>query len=140
MFDIQIVIAALAGAAVITFLLIADRRAPPRSGVLVRIGGVIDGESVQLQERYDGFLNVRIHGVRAPIGDEDGADWARDVLAEFVTGKECRLYPIDEDPDGFLVARISVDGFDVGDVMAERGHVERSQSLFRGKFRLYNSD
>ncbi|MEO1708609.1 MAG: thermonuclease family protein [Pseudomonadota bacterium] len=129
--DIGIIVGAI-GAALALFFIV---RWPGPSGAEVVVEAVLDGESFQLKDRYDGFLNVRIAGVRAPAGDEDGADWATDTLCDLIEGKTCRIRPVDEDPDGFLIARVDVDGEDIGSLLVQRGHARYSDTLFRGKFR-----
>ncbi|MEL7487735.1 MAG: thermonuclease family protein [Pseudomonadota bacterium] len=133
--ELELFFAACAAIAAVVLILRMERRAPPASGVSARIAAALDGESVQLAERYDGFINVRIAGVRAPVGDEEGADWARDTLAALAAGKDCRVFPVDEDPDGFLVARILVDGVDLAEALVAKGHASPSRTLFRGGFR-----
>ncbi|MEM9168568.1 MAG: thermonuclease family protein [Pseudomonadota bacterium] len=108
-------------------------RAGRRGTVLVE--RVLDGESFQLDRRFDGFLNVRIAGVRAPAGAERGAGRAAEALEALVAGKMCRLRPVDEDPDGFLIAEVAVDDRDVADELVRQGCAVRSKTLFRGAFR-----
>ncbi|MEM1397188.1 MAG: thermonuclease family protein [Pseudomonadota bacterium] len=133
MSTLNLVLAAAALSAAFAYYVASGRWRP---GVIrAQVHRVIDGESFQLAERKDGFLNVRIAGVRAPSGPEHGADWAKDTLATLISGKACELRPVDEDPDGFLIAKVRVDGRDVGELLVERGHAQRSDTLFRGAFR-----
>lgn len=129
--DLFLIIIALGTALALFF--IVRRRGP--SGAEVVVDAVLDGESFQLKDRYDGFLNVRIAGVRAPAGEEDGADWATDTLRDLIEGKTCRIRPVDEDPDGFLIAKVDLDGEDLGELLVTRGHARYSDTLFRGKYR-----
>ncbi|MEO0613409.1 MAG: thermonuclease family protein [Pseudomonadota bacterium] len=130
-FDIALVIGVIGAGLALFYVL--RRRGP--SGAEVVVDAVLDGESFQLKDRYDGFLNVRIAGVRAPAGEEDGADWATDTLRDLIEGKTCRICPVDEDPDGFLIAKVDLDGEDLGELLVTRGHARYSDTLFRGKYR-----
>ncbi len=92
---------------------------------------VIDGDTFVIE--YDGEpTSVRIHGIDAPERGEPGADAAAAVLRELVAGQTVLLeFPADSKRDNFgrLLARVTVDGQDVGAALLERGVAEPYRGL-----------
>ncbi len=131
----NMLLALFAAGSALAYFFIGRRSRVRTAGAAVVVDAIIDGEIFQLKDRFEGFINVRIAGVRAPAGDDEGADWAAETLSGLIKGKTCRIEPVDEDPDGFLIADVNVDGVDVGTFLVERGHAIRSDTLFRGGFR-----
>ncbi len=87
---------------------------------------VIDGDTFVVE--YDGEpTSVRIHGIDAPERGEPGHDAATAALRELIAGQTVLLeFPAEHKRDNFgrLLARVTVDGRDVGAVLLERGVAE----------------
>lgn len=86
---------------------------------------VIDGNTIVIL--YDGEpTSIRIPGIDTPGRDEPGFSRATEAMRELVEERVVTIEFLDPDDKrddfGRLVARVRVNGVDVGEVMLERGH------------------
>lgn len=128
-----------AGSTALAVLLAAVLSAPTVEGA-GRVSGsaeVVDGDGLRM-----GPVVIRIHGIDAPeLGQRCAAQgkgtWPCDEaaagrLAELVTGREVDCEPLDRDGYGRIVARCSVDGMDIAEILVSEGLV--------WSFRRYSAD
>jgi endonuclease YncB( thermonuclease family) len=98
--------------------------APPRAsefaGTVVR---VVDGDSAAVQPSAGGSsVEVRLSGIDAPeICQPWGAE-AREALRGLVDGREVRVGVVGRDDHGRTLARLTLDGVDVGERLVRDGH------------------
>ena len=91
---------------------------------------IIDGDTFEI--RYDGEpTSVRLFGIDAPeIRDPGGAE-AKAELARLILTRKVRLqFPGKRKRDNFgrLLARVYVDGIDIGAEMVKRGFARRVET------------
>ena len=88
---------------------------------------VVDGDTFVV--RYDGEpTKVRLLDIDTPERGKAGYDEATDVLRSLIRGRTVTLhFDADRKRDNFgrLLARVTVNGTDIGGVMLERGLAER---------------
>lgn len=100
---------------------IATRRdAPPPEPLLVQGLGASSGDTIRVPDRQRGEAEVRIFGVDAPEPGQNTAERARRELDGHVRDRLLELTPV-SDAGGDLVARVHLDGEDVGVWLLERG-------------------
>ena len=101
----------------------SDAAAPHRdrwSGVVTY---VVDGDSVRVRPLQGGKpVSVRVDGIDAPEICQSGGDTARDALKRRVLGLQVVIEGKTRDDYGRLLARIILDGDDVGARMVKDGH------------------
>ena len=84
---------------------------------------VVDGDSVRVRPLQGGKpVSVRLDGIDAPEICQSGGDTARDALKRRVLGLQVVIQGKSRDDYGRLLARIMVDGDDVGARMVKDGH------------------
>lgn len=98
--------------------------APPRAvaivGTVVRVG---DGDSVMLQPAAGGdAIAVRLWGVDAPEICQRWGTEAREALRELVLGREVGAAVEGRDDHGRTLARLTLEGIDVGERLVRDGH------------------
>ncbi|WP_051328818.1 thermonuclease family protein [Geminicoccus roseus] len=82
---------------------------------------VIDGDTVRVL-RDGQIITVRLAGIDAPERDQPGGHAARVALRVMVEGREVDVRPTERDRYGRLVARLEVQGRDVGQQLVQAGH------------------
>ena len=98
--------------------------APPRASDFVgTVVHVVDGDSVAVQPSAGGAsVEVRLSGIDAPeICQPWGAE-AREALRALVDGREVLVAVVGRDDHGRTLARLTVDGVDVGERLVRDGH------------------
>ena len=84
---------------------------------------VVDGDSVRVRPLQGGKpVSVRLDGIDAPEICQSGGDAARDALKRRVLGLQVVIEGRSRDDYGRLLARIILDGDDVGARMVKGGH------------------
>ena len=84
---------------------------------------VVDGDSVRVRPLQGGKpVSVRLEGIDAPEICQRGGDTARDALTRRVLGRQVVIEGENRDDYGRLLARIMLDGDDVGARMVKDGH------------------
>ena len=84
---------------------------------------VVDGDSVRVRPQQGGKpISVRVDGIDAPEICQTGGDAARDALTRRVLGRQVVIEGKNRDDYGRLLARIMLDGDDVGARMVKDGH------------------
>lgn len=84
---------------------------------------VVDGDSVWVRPLQGGKpVSVRVDGIDAPEICQSGGDTARDALKHRVFGLQVVVEGRSRDDYGRLLARIILDGDDVGARMVKDGH------------------
>lgn len=84
---------------------------------------VVDGDSVRVRPLQGGKpVSVRLDGIDAPEICQTGGDMARDALKRRVLGLQVVIEGKSRDDYGRLLARIMLDGDDVGARMVNSGH------------------
>lgn len=90
---------------------------------LGRVTQVTDGDTVRVQPARGGPVRtIRLDGIDAPEICQAHGPIARDRLAERVGGRPVRVLPRRRDDYGRLLARVEVQGQDVGRWMVREGH------------------
>ncbi len=88
-----------------------------------RVTHVSDGDTLWVQPARGGLpRKIRLDGVDAPEICQTYGVAARDRLAQQVTGRSVRVMPRRHDDYGRLLARVSLQGQDVGRWMVRHGH------------------
>jgi len=88
-----------------------------------RVTHVTDGDTLWVQPVHGGLpRKIRLDGVDAPEICQTYGAAARDRLAQQVTGRSVRVMPRRHDDYGRLLARVSLQGRDVGRWMVRHGH------------------
>lgn len=88
---------------------------------------VVDGDTFTIDYRDEGETKVRILGIDTPERGDPGYDEATAALKAMIEGKPVTLYYEGEtrrDNFGRLLARIEVDGRDVGAALLESGQAK----------------
>jgi endonuclease YncB( thermonuclease family) len=98
--------------------------APPGAAEFVGVVvGVVDGDSVRVETTRGGTpVEIRLSGVDAPEICQPWGPEAREALRELVFGREVRATVDGRDDHGRTLARLRVDGVDVGDRLVRDGH------------------
>lgn len=95
-------------------------RAETMQGQVVR---VIDGDSVLLKTADDRPpIEIRLHGIDAPEGCQEGGPEAREALQEMLRGRLVRASMRGRDHYGRSLATLEVDGVVVNQRMVAEGH------------------
>lgn len=84
---------------------------PPWSGKVVAIA---DGDTLSVLRDGRDVVRVRLWGIDAPESGQDHGDKARRRLVELAAGKTARVEPVERDRYGRTVARVRIDGVDIG--------------------------
>ncbi len=120
------VVMALVGMALAVAVLIGVDPGPPPAGVplVMQVQRIVDGDTF-VGHSVDGYiLTVRIADISAPErGECPGAAAATAALARLVTAEPVLVIPLYRDRYGRTVARVEVDGLDVGTALIAAGHV-----------------
>ena len=95
--------------------------AQPATVFTGRVVAALDGDSMRIL-RDGREVEVRLHGVDAPEGRQAYGDEARAYLRERLVGKVVDVEVRDVDQYGRLVARLGLDGADVGLDVIRSGH------------------
>ena len=96
--------------------------APHRDRWLGVVSYVVDGDSVRVRPLQGGKpISVRLDGIDAPEICQSGGDTARDALKHRVLGLQVVIEGKSRDDYGRLLARIILDGDDVGARMVKDG-------------------
>lgn len=96
---------------------------PPPQVWTGRVTYVVDGDTVHVRPPHGGKPeSVRIHGIDAPEICQNGGGSARDALRRRALGQQVVVHGITRDDYGRLLARIVLDGDDLGGAMVEAGH------------------
>jgi len=82
---------------------------------------VIDGDTLVMESGE----RVRISNIDAPEKGEEGYDHARILLRTLIHDKYVELERLGEDKYGRTLARVKLDGADVGEMMIELGAARR---------------
>ena len=97
--------------------------APHRDRWLGAVTYVVDGDSVRVRPLQGGKpVSVRLDGIDAPEICQTGGDTARDALTRRVLGRQVVIEGKSRDDYDRLLARIMLDGDDVGARMVKDGH------------------
>ncbi len=97
--------------------------APHRDRWLGVVTYVVDGDSVWVRPQQGGKpISVRVDGIDAPEICQTGGDTARDALQRRVLGLQVVIEGRSRDDYGRLLARIILDGDDVGARMVKDGN------------------
>jgi micrococcal nuclease len=84
---------------------------------------VVDGDTVRVRPLQGGKpVSIRVDGIDAPEICQSGGDAARDALKRRVLGLQVVIEGKSRDDYGRLLARIMLDGDDVGARMVKGGH------------------
>lgn len=84
---------------------------------------VVDGDSVRVRPLQGGKpVSIRIDGIDAPEICQSGGETARDALKRRVLGLQVVIEGKSHDDYGRLLARVILDGDDVGAQMVKDGH------------------
>lgn len=75
--------------------------------------GVLDGDSLRVRCPGEAPFQVRIYGVDAPERGMPFAARARQWMSRQAFGKQARIFPMETDRYGRMVARVRVDGDDL---------------------------
>ncbi|MES2400631.1 MAG: thermonuclease family protein [Pseudomonadota bacterium] len=86
-----------------------------------RISRVVDGDTVWVSSG-DELLKVRITGIDAPEICQDGGPQSREHLRNRTLGKTVTLISRRKDDYGRLLARVELNGDDLGRWMVSQGH------------------
>lgn len=81
----------------------------------------MDGDTLEIgsgRERE----TVRIFGIDAPERGQPGGAQSKLALAALVGAAHLKIFPVDRDRYGRLVARVEADGWDIGLDMVRSGH------------------
>lgn len=97
---------------------------PPRASEFVgSVVRVVDGDSVAVQPSAGGAsVEVRLSGIDAPEICQPWGPESRDALRALVDGREVRVAVVGRDDHGRTLARLTVDGVDVGERLVRDGH------------------
>lgn len=88
-----------------------------------RVEKVIDGDSLVFRPDAGGAaLEVRLEGIDAPEGCQDGGPEAREYLREFVHDKPATLVTMGKDSYGRTLGKLTVDGMLVNQRLVAEGH------------------
>jgi endonuclease YncB( thermonuclease family) len=88
-----------------------------------RVEKVIDGDSLVFRPDAGGAaLEVRLKGIDAPEGCQDGGPEAREYLREFVHDKPATLVTLGKDSYGRTLGELKVDGMLVNQRLVAEGH------------------
>lgn len=88
-----------------------------------RVTHVTDGDTLWVQPLRGGKpRKIRLDGVDAPEICQPYGAVARDRLAQLVAGRSVRIMPRHHDDYGRLLARVSLQGQDIGRWMVRHGH------------------
>lgn len=83
---------------------------------------VVDGDTLRVRPLAGGKpLALRIEGIDAPEICQDGGVPSRDALRQFALGQRIVVHGHREDTYGRLLAKVDIDGTDVGGWMVDRG-------------------
>lgn len=91
--------------------LVLESTPPPWSGKVVAIA---DGDTLSVLRDGRDVVRVRLWGIDAPESGQDHGDKARRRLVEIAAGKTARVEPVERDRYGRTVARVRIDGVDIG--------------------------
>lgn len=97
--------------------------APPADRWSGVVSYVVDGDSVRVRPLQGGKpVSIRIDGIDAPEICQSGGETARDALKRRVLGLQVVIEGKSRDDYGRLLARITLDGDDVGARLVSDGH------------------
>lgn len=83
-----------------------------------------------------GQTTVRLAGLTVPYRDVNSAQSARRALAALVLGKDVRLHRIGRSYQGEVLARVSLNGRDIGAALVAQGYARVSTGAAPGLLRL----
>ncbi|MCS3651850.1 endonuclease YncB(thermonuclease family) [Salinibacter ruber] len=87
-----------------------------------RVVSVTDGDTYNVRRSSGGTVTIRLHGVDAPETSQPGGKAATRAARRYVNGKNVRVEVEDIGRYGRAVARISVQGGDLGAMLIRDGH------------------
>jgi micrococcal nuclease len=95
---------------------------------------VVDGDTVWVSPLQGGKpVSIRVDGIDAPEICQTGGDTARDALKRRVLGRQVVIEGKSRDDYGRLLARIMLDGEDVGERMVKDGQAWSYRYRYRGR-------
>ena len=86
-----------------------------------RVDRVVDGDTVEVS-RGSSLVKIRLFGIDAPEHDQPGGASAAAALRSLVGGQEVEIVALDVDRYGRTVARVLLEGHDIGVVLVQTGH------------------
>jgi len=86
-----------------------------------RVVKVLDGDTVDVRRGDGGVTRIRIHGIDCPEDGRPFAAVARRFTRTLIFDRDVLVAPLDRDRYGRTVARIRVDGSDVGESLIQAG-------------------
>ena len=100
----------------LALLLVTTPHSALSSGDLETVIRVIDGDTIAIRED-----KIRLYGIDCPESGEPYAEAAAKKMAELVAGEKVRIERRSRDWFKRIVARVFVEGQDVGEVMLKNG-------------------
>lgn len=101
----------------------ADAKAAAKAVLQGTVVRVFDGDSLLLRTDGDARpLEIRLQGIDAPEGCQDGGPQAREMLEGYVLDKVVTATPAGKDAYGRTLATLEVDGLNVNQRMVAEGH------------------
>ena len=95
--------------------------ASPLAAFEGKVVGIVDADTLDVLDEAKTVRRIRIHGVDAPERGQPFSDLARQALSNLVATRQVTVDPVDEDRYQRTVARVRVDGKDVGKTMIGDG-------------------
>lgn len=86
-----------------------------------KVVGVADGDTITVLRDGRVQITVRLDGIDCPEGGQAFSNRAKEFTSDLVFGQVVTLEPRDKDRYGRTVARVYVDGFDVGLALVKAG-------------------
>ena len=86
-----------------------------------KVTRITDGDTARVLDDDKGEHTIRLNGIDTPERRQPFGTKARDRLAELTLGKTVTVHVIDRDKYGRSIARIEVEGQDVGHTLVAEG-------------------
>jgi endonuclease YncB( thermonuclease family) len=86
-----------------------------------KVIGVVDADTLEVLDEAKVTHRVRLHGIDSPERGQPFAKKARAAMSSLVAGQNVTVESLGDDRYGRLIARIVVDGRDVGQAMIAGG-------------------
>lgn len=100
----------------------AQAQVEPGQTFTARVVEVTDGDTYDVRTSAGQTVTIRLHGVDAPEADQPGGRAATRAAREYVGGENVRVEVVDIGRYGRAVARIDIQGGDLGALLIQNGY------------------
>ncbi|MBB4090947.1 thermonuclease family protein [Salinibacter ruber] len=99
-----------------------DTPVEPGQTFTARVVEVIDGDTFGVRRSAGGEVTIRLHGIDAPETSQPGGRAATQAARQYIGGQNVRVQVEDIGRYGRAVARVEVQGGDLGGMLIRDGH------------------